>query len=101
MACLGDLNETVATLHSGEEVKLLSAKTRASDGKEIIEVAFQKWTGWIEFSDITEKIIIREDVKAELADWAGEQAQPRSAVLNRRDCRCIRLSLTMENKQMS
>jgi hypothetical protein len=44
---------TVAMLHKGDRIRLLTRETRSSDGNEIYEVQFQQWTGWIEAGHIS------------------------------------------------
>lgn len=44
-------SDSIVTLHDGDQVKLLSKETRASDGSEIYEAQFQHWTGWINVTD--------------------------------------------------
>jgi hypothetical protein len=44
--------DSISTLHKGDQVQLLSNKTRSSDGSEIYEVRFQQWTGWIDAADV-------------------------------------------------
>jgi hypothetical protein len=38
----------IAMVKSGDQVQILSQKTRASGGDDIYEVRFQEWTGWIQ-----------------------------------------------------
>ncbi len=45
--------EVISTLHKGDQVQLLSRKTRSSGGSEIYEVRFQQWTGWIDAADVS------------------------------------------------
>jgi hypothetical protein len=45
----------IAMVRSGDQVQILSQKTRASGGDDIYEVRFQEWTGWINAAFLTIK----------------------------------------------
>jgi hypothetical protein len=45
--------ETVAAFKKGDRVGVLSDMIRSSGGTDIYEVKFQKWTGWVDASDLT------------------------------------------------
>ena len=43
------LNEpTVASLHKGDRVQVVSAKTRSAGGSEIYEIKFRQWAEWVD-----------------------------------------------------
>ena len=48
-----DFSGRLATLKRDDRVEILSAKIRAPNGKEIYEVRFQKWTGWMDADSLT------------------------------------------------
>jgi hypothetical protein len=44
--------ETIAELKKGDRVAILSGLVRSSGGADIYEVRFQRWTGWVEATDL-------------------------------------------------
>jgi len=42
----------IASLHKGDRVQVVSAKSRSASGTEIYEVKFQQWTGWMDAASL-------------------------------------------------
>jgi hypothetical protein len=43
----------IASLHKGDRVQVVSAKSRSASGSEIYEVRFQQWTGWMDATSLS------------------------------------------------
>jgi hypothetical protein len=52
LPCFPDDGE-IASLHEGDRVQVVSAKSRSASGTEIYEVKFQSWVGWMDAAALT------------------------------------------------